>query len=144
MATVTSPHGDTAAAIPVAQPASPAPVITAPPADTASAPADSTAAPNAPSAATAAGDTKIAAVASGGSATAEMYGPEKPKIDGKPRQRAKVARPHPKPKKKPQLTAGNTQPAPAATPAPSTGYPVNQPTNRSNGAGGWRYDSTAR
>jgi hypothetical protein len=72
-----------------------------------------------------------------------MYGPAKPKIEGKPHHRAKVARPHPsKPRKKPQAVVDNTRPA--AAPAPSAGSPINQPSNRNNGFGGWRYDSTAR
>jgi hypothetical protein len=143
MAPVTSPHAETAAASPIAQPTSPAPIVASPPADTASAPADAATAPNVVPIETAgAGDTKIAAVAPGSSAMAEMYGPEKPKTDGKAHRRAKVV--HPKPKKKPQVAAASTQPTPAATPAPSTGYPVNQPNNRNNGLGGLRYDSTAR
>ena len=86
----------------------------------------------------------------GDSETAEMYGPRKPKADAKPRHRAKVAHPHPsKPKKKTQVVVGN----PRAAPTTSTGVPVsepnnrnavNQPNNRNNGFGGWRYDSTAR
>ena len=143
MAPVTSPHADTAATSPMARPASPAPIVTAPPADTQSAPADSTPAPNAaPAETAAANDAKVAAVAPGGSATAEIYGPEKPKIDGKPHRRAKVV--HPKPRKKPQVAAGTTQPASTPAPTASTAYPVNQPNNRNNGLGGWRYDSTAR
>jgi hypothetical protein len=131
MAPVAIPHDETTAAIPVVQPASPLPAA-APAAD--EAPAASAATP------AASDDTRVAAVAPGGSATAGLYGPEKPKVDGKPHHRARVVHPHPpKAKKKPQVAAA-TNPAPA----PSTATPVNQPNNRNNGFGGWRYDSTAR
>lgn len=144
MAPVANPHGDTTAATPV-QPASPPPVTAPAPADTATAPAPDdapaeTAAASTPAPAVS-GDTRVAAVHPGGGVTAGMYGPEKPKSESKPHHRAKVARPHPsKPKKKTQVAVGNTRPAPA----PSTAFPVNQPNNRNNAFGGWRYDSTAR
>jgi hypothetical protein len=147
MAPATNPRSETTAAIPVVQPAGPPPVVTAPPGVTARAPADSAAAPDAAPAETAAAppptssDTRVAAVEPGGSATAEMYGPEKPKTGGKTHRRAKVVHPHlPKAKKKPQVAAATPHPAPT----PSTGTPVNQPNNRNNGFGGWRYDSPAR
>lgn len=153
MAPVANLHGDTIAAPPV--PAVTAAPVTPPPADTPPAPADAaaapapndappeTAAPPAPALA-ASGDTRVAAVEpGGGSATAEMYGPDRPKTDAKPHHRAKVARPHPpKAKKKVQVATGNTRPAPST--ASSTGAQVNQPNNLNNGFGGWRYDSTAR
>jgi hypothetical protein len=142
VAPVASPHVDTTAASPPVQSASPATVVT-PAADTAPTPTESAAAPSAAPAETVESDTKVAAVAPGSSATDEMYGPEKPRADGKPRHRTKTARPHPpKPKKKPQVTIGTAQPA--AAPAASTGYPVAQPNTRSNAFGGWRNDGTAR
>lgn len=154
MAAVANPHGDTTAASPMVQPASPPPasaVAMAPVGDdTAAAPAPvETPTASAPASA-ASGDTKIAAVQTGDSETAEMYGPQKPKADAKLRHRAKAAHPHPsKTKKKTQVVVGN----PRAAPTISTGVPVNepnnrnavnQPNNRNNGFGGWRYDSTAR
>jgi len=179
-AAVASPSTDTPSAVALAplaigQPASPPPaaaVAAAPvgaPADAASASArEPSAAPTeTPAASTAApapsGDAKVAAVQTGASATAEAYGPEQPKTDGKHR-RAKVVHPHPpKAKKKPQVTVANPR-APvlplsdfAATPSsgtrpssgfaatPLTGFSVNQPNNRNNTpGGGWRYDNTVR
>jgi hypothetical protein len=156
IAMVVNQHGDTTVAPGVVPPASPppAPSVTMAPgaardAAAAAPAAVETPAPSAPES-TASGDTRIAAVQTGGSETAEMYGPEKPKADAKPRHRAKVAHPHPsKPKKKTQVVVVN----PRAAPAPSTGFPVNepnnrnavnQPNNRSTGVGGWRYGSTGR
>jgi hypothetical protein len=151
MAPVTNPHGDTTAAIPV-PPAGPRSVTAAPdaaPANVATAPAADEA-PAETAAPTASGDTQVAAVHPGGGATAEPYGPEKPKADAKPRHHTKVAHPHPsKPKKKIQVVVGN----PRAPPTTSTGFavnepnnrnPVGQPNNRNTASGGWRNDSTAR
>jgi hypothetical protein len=161
MASVATPHGDTTAATPVEQPASasPAPTmttapVTAPPADTASvslpavtAPAHTAAIPaptaapaETPAAAPAASDdTKVAAVGTGGSETAEMYGPPKPKADGKPRHRARIVHPHPpKAKKKTEVGARAPVGNPRGAPAPSTGFAANQPSNRNNAFGGWR------
>jgi hypothetical protein len=151
MAPVTNPHGDTTAAIPV-EPASPPPVSAAPvaaPANVATAPAADEA-PTETAAPAASGDSQVAAVQPGRSATAEMYGPDKPKAGAKPRHRAKVAHPHPsKPKKKIQVVVANPR-APPTTPGsfpanePNNRSPFNQPNSRNNASGGWRYDSTAR
>jgi len=88
-------------------------------------------------------DTKVAAVATGGSETAEMYGPEKPKAK---RHRAKAAH-APKPKKKLQATLATPRVAPTTT-TPATSYmfnqPFNQPNNLTNNTFGvWRNSNTA-
>jgi hypothetical protein len=139
MAPVANPRGDTTAPTPVAQPASPPPR-----ADTDTAPAPDAAPAETPAASAPSGDAMVAAVEPGASATTEMYGPAKPRTEGKnPQRRAKLARPHPpKQKKRAQVAADYARTAPATTPA--TGSPFNRPYNRNTGFGGRHYESTTR
>jgi hypothetical protein len=143
MAPVVDLQRDTTAATPV--PAVTAAPVTPPSAETAAAPAptDAPAETAVAPAPAASGDTRVAAVEPGGSATAGIYGPARPKTEAKPHHRAKVARPHPpKAKKIVQVATGNPRSPPST--APSTGSQVNQPNNLNNGFGVWRYDSTTR
>jgi hypothetical protein len=135
-APVANPPTDTTAATAVAA------VATAPAdAATTSAPASSPAVETPPAAAPASGDTQVAAVQTGGSETAEMYGPVRPAADAKPRRATAHVRAA-KPKKKPQV-AHPTRGAPLAiAPTASTGFPADQPNNRANTAfGNWRRSS---
>jgi hypothetical protein len=136
-APLAAPPADTASATaivsaPVSLPAVEAPAA-APPADTAAVTAPAPAA---------SGDTQVAAVQTGGSETAEMYGPEQPKAAAKKRHGPKAVHAHPtKPKKKPQVGPTTRSVTPTAT----TGFPVDQRNRSSNALGGWRSnESTAR
>jgi hypothetical protein len=144
IAPIANPPADTTAATavagaPVAAPlsdsASVAAVVNAP----VSLPATETPAVAAPAAT---GGTQVAAVQTGGSETAKMYGPQAPKADAKPHRGGKTvhARP-PKPKKKPQVARATRSVAPAVATTTSTGVPVDQPSNRPNAFGNWRRSS---
>jgi hypothetical protein len=154
LAPAATPPAGTSAALtaPVTLPAVEAPTVAAP-VDTATAPAANAVSEETPAAASAPnGDTKVAAVQTGGSETAEMYGPKKPKAEAGLRHRAKAARARLfKPKSRAQVTHATRSVAPAS----ATGFAVEQQNarssnaeqNRSNGAfGSWRYgnDSTTR
>jgi hypothetical protein len=138
-APVANPPTDTTAATPVAA----APVAIAP-AETAtsSAPASSPAVAAPPAAAPAGGDTQVAAVQTGSSETAEMYGPVQPAAEAKPRRSPPVHVRAAKPKKKPQV-ARPTRNAPfAVAPTTSNGFPSDEPSSRpSNVFGNWRRSS---
>jgi hypothetical protein len=103
-------------------PPAPAPTVVAAVAPIAPAPA--VAAP----AVAASRDTQITAIAAGGSATAEMYGPEKPKATAKRRHAKAAHAPPTKPKSKIQVARTTT----GATPAASPDFPFDQPFNRAN------------
>jgi hypothetical protein len=116
---VANPPSDTTAATAVVAAATPAPATAA------------------PAAAPAGGDTQVAAVQTGGSETAEMYGPVRSSA-AKPHRGGKTVHARPaKPKKKPQVARAPRNIVPA-----TTSFPADQPSNRPNEPfGNWRRSS---
>jgi len=138
--TTTATAATAVAAAPVATPPAETPSVAASVSDTAAAAAANVVPSASPPAS---GDTQVAAVQPGGSETAEMYGPVQPAAAAKPHRGGKTVHARPaKPKKKPQVARPPRNIAPATTTTASTGFTIDQPSDRpNNGFGNWRRSS---